>query len=154
MYSTLASFDHVFLSNPRIKLTFVQYQSCRSFLPLQLLFWPNFKIQYEFWAFFSENRVKPFQTRPYLTRSPAMRYLHPCWWMPQRRRLHVSRAGEPHALCELLIFCNITNKIRKHTDTIVAYTQEYSWVSYPLSNVSTLSTGSGSSKDIHTCVGG
>ena len=39
------------------------------------------------------------------------------------------------------------NKIRKHTDTA-----EYSRVSYPLRNVSTLSTGSGSSKDTHAGV--
>ena len=44
-------------------------------------------------------------------------------------------------------FCNVTNKIRKRTDTAVAFTQEYSRVSYPLRNVSTLSIGSGSSKD-------
>ena len=41
----------------------------------------------------------------------------------------------------LLVFCNVTNKIRKRTDTDVAFTQEYSRVSYPLENVSTLSTG-------------
>ena len=39
-------------------------------------------------------------------------------------------------------------------DTAVAFTQEYSRVSYPLGNVSTLSTGSGSSKDTHAGVGG
>ena len=53
----------------------------------------------------------------------------------------------------LLVLCNVTNKIRKHTDTAVAFTQEYSRVSYPLRNVSTLSTGSVSSKDTHTDVG-
>ena len=52
----------------------------------------------------------------------------------------------------LLVLCNVTNKIRKHTDTAVAFTQEYSRVSYPLRNVSTLSTGSGSSKDTHAGV--
>ena len=45
------------------------------------------------------------------------------------------------------------NKIRKRTDTAVAFTQEYSRVSYPLGNVSALSTGSGSSKDTHAGVG-
>ena len=54
----------------------------------------------------------------------------------------------------MLVLCNITNKIRKRTDTTVAFNQEYSRVSYPLRNVSTLSTGSGSSKDTHTGVGG
>src|SRR6185312_10098697 len=39
----------------------------------------------------------------------------------------------------MLVFCNITNKIRKRTDTVVAFTQKYSRVSYPLGNVSTLS---------------
>ena len=38
----------------------------------------------------------------------------------------------------LLVFCNDTNKIRKRTDTAVAFTQEYSRVSYPLRNMSTL----------------
>ena len=42
----------------------------------------------------------------------------------------------------MLVFCNITNKIRKRTDTAVAFTQEYSNVSYPLGNVSTLPMGS------------
>ena len=51
-----------------------------------------------------------------------------------------------------MVFCNVTNKIRKRTDTAVAFTQEYSRVSYPLRNVSTLSTGSGSSKDTHAGV--
>ena len=49
----------------------------------------------------------------------------------------------------LLVLCNITNKIRKRMDTAVAFTQEYSRISYPLRNVSTLSTGSGSSKNAH-----
>ena len=52
----------------------------------------------------------------------------------------------------LLVLCNVTNKIHKHTDTAVAFTQEYSRVSYPLGNVSALSTGSGSSKDTHASV--
>ena len=47
----------------------------------------------------------------------------------------------------LLVFCNVTIKIRMRMDTTVAFTQEYSRVLYPLRNVSTLSTGSGSSKD-------
>ena len=50
----------------------------------------------------------------------------------------------------LLVLCNVTNKIRKRTDTVIAFTQEYSKVSYSLRNVSTLSTGSGSSKGTHT----
>ena len=44
------------------------------------------------------------------------------------------------------------DQIRKRTDTAVAFTQEYSRVSYPLRNVNTLSTGSGSSKDTHAGV--
>ena len=51
----------------------------------------------------------------------------------------------------MLVLCNVTNKIRRRTDTPVAFTQEYSRVSYPLGNVSTLSTGSGSSKDTRWC---
>ena len=44
---------------------------------------------------------------------------------------------------QVLVFCNVTNKICKRTDTAVAFTQEYSRVSYSLGNVSTLPTGSG-----------
>ena len=51
-----------------------------------------------------------------------------------------------------MVLCNVTNKIRKCTDTAVAFTQEYSRVSYPLRNVSTLSIGSGSFKDTHAGV--
>ena len=54
----------------------------------------------------------------------------------------------------LLVFCNVTIKIRMRMDTTVAFTQEYSRVLYPLRNVSTLSMGSGSFKDTHTCVEG
>ena len=39
-------------------------------------------------------------------------------------------------------------------DSAVALTQEYSRVSYPLRNVSTLSMGSDSSKDTHIGIGG
>ena len=42
-------------------------------------------------------------------------------------------------ISQVLVLCNVTNKIRKRTDTVVAFTQEYSRVSYPLENVSTLS---------------
>jgi hypothetical protein len=51
----------------------------------------------------------------------------------------------------LLVLCNVPNKICKRTDTAIAFTQKYSRVSYPLRNVSTLSMGSGSSKDTHWC---
>src|SRR6185312_2757021 len=52
----------------------------------------------------------------------------------------------------LLVLCNVMNRIYKRTDTAVAFTQDYSRVSYPLRNMSTLSTGSGSSKDTHAGV--
>ena len=54
----------------------------------------------------------------------------------------VSPATAPESL---LVFC-------KRTDTVVAFTQEYSRVSYPLRNVSTLSTGSGYQRT-HWCGG-
>ena len=38
---------------------------------------------------------------------------------------------------QVLVLCNVTNKIRKRTDSAVAFTQEYSRVLYPLRNVST-----------------
>jgi hypothetical protein len=52
---------------------------------------------------------------------------------------------------QVLVLCSIMNKICKRTNTAVAFTQEYSGVSYPLRNMSTLSTGSASSKDTHWC---
>ena len=52
----------------------------------------------------------------------------------------------------VLVFCNVTNKIRKRTDTAVVFTQEYSRVLYALRNVSTLSMGLVSSKDTHVDV--
>ena len=61
-------------------------------------------------------------------------------------------APERSVLTRVFVFCNVTNKIRKRTDTVVAFTQEYSRVSYPLRNVSTLSMGLGSSKDTHAGV--
>ena len=51
----LAVFDRVFLPNQSLKSTFAQNKSCRSSLPLQLLFWPNFKFQYEIWSFGRSN---------------------------------------------------------------------------------------------------
>jgi len=42
-----AMFDPIFLNDPNLKSTFAQKQSCRASLPLQLLFWPNFKLLYE-----------------------------------------------------------------------------------------------------------
>ena len=40
------------------------------------------------------------------------------------------RAVPLHVQCLVFVFCNVTNKIRKRTDTTVAFTQEYSRVSY------------------------
>ena len=58
----LAVFEHIFLSNPSSKSTFVQQQSCGSSLPLQLLFWPNFMFLYENlsfeWSKLSKKSVK------------------------------------------------------------------------------------------------
>ena len=50
---------------------------------------------------------------------------------------------------KMLVLCNVTNKIRKRTDTAVTFTQECSGVSYPQRNVSILSKGLGSSKGTH-----
>ena len=40
-------FARVFLPDSGLESTFAQNKSCRFFLPLQLLFWPNFKLPYE-----------------------------------------------------------------------------------------------------------
>ena len=51
-------FDPVFLDDPNLKSTFAQNESCRSSLPPQLLFWPNFKFLYQI---LSSNRSKSSQ---------------------------------------------------------------------------------------------
>ena len=55
-------FDRVFVSDPSFKSTFAKKQSCRSSLPLQLLFWPNFMFQCKIWSFgrsnFDQNHIK------------------------------------------------------------------------------------------------
>ena len=47
----LAVFDLVFVLDPSSKSTSAQNESCSSYFPLQLLFWPNFKLLYEIWTF-------------------------------------------------------------------------------------------------------
>ena len=49
--SIVAELNHSFLPNPQPESTFAQNQSCRSSLPLQLLFWPNFKFLCEVLSF-------------------------------------------------------------------------------------------------------
>ena len=58
-------------------------------------------------------------------------------------------------VCLQILFVTLqsTNKLSGAEEIAVAFTQEYSRVSYPLGNVGTLSKGSGSSKDTHTGVG-
>ena len=77
---------------------------------------------------------------------------------PRQRGMHSVKEAdlEPvgDGIAPVLVLCNVTNKIRKRTDTAVAFIQEYSGVLYPLRNVSTLPTGSSSSTDTHTGVGG
>ena len=62
---------------------------------------------------------------------------------------------EPELVDSVLTFPSgyDTNKLSGAEEIAVAFTQEYSRVSYPLGNVGTLSKGSGSSKDTHTGVG-
>ena len=90
------------------------------------------------YAFLHNNRAPPVIISDKLTESET------------RRSLQFWRSTDPSSgtLCRtwrglVLVLCNITNKIRKSTDTAVAFTQEYSRVSYPLGNVSTLPTGLG-----------
>ena len=47
----------------------------------------------------------------------------------------------------LLVFGNANRKIRKHMDTAVAFTQEYSKVSISMGNAKCTNQGSRSSKD-------
>src|SRR6185312_9899289 len=51
----LAVFVYVYLLNPSSKSTFVQNKSCKSSLPLQLLFWSNLKLLYENLSFRRSN---------------------------------------------------------------------------------------------------
>ena len=48
-------FDPIFLIDQSLKSTFAQKQSCRFSLPLQLLFWPNFKFLYQILSFGRSN---------------------------------------------------------------------------------------------------
>ena len=48
-------FDLVFVLDLSSKSTSAQNESYRSFNPLQLLFWPNFKLLYEIWSFSGSN---------------------------------------------------------------------------------------------------
>ena len=48
-------FDLVFVLDPSLKSIFAKNESCRSFNPLQLLFWPNFMLPYEIWSFSGSN---------------------------------------------------------------------------------------------------
>ena len=75
-------FDRVFLPDPGLKSTFAQNKSCRPSIPLQLLFWPNFKFLYESlsfgWSNASKNRskfVEPHCSSPVLVTVLARR---PC----------------------------------------------------------------------------
>src|SRR6185503_6950018 len=54
----LAVFDLVFVLDLSSKSTSAQNESCRSFNPLQLLFWPNFMFPYEIWSFNWSNSGK------------------------------------------------------------------------------------------------
>ena len=48
-------FNRVLLHDPSLKSTSAQNKSCTSYYPLQLLFWPNFKLLYEIWSFSGSN---------------------------------------------------------------------------------------------------
>ena len=54
----LAVFDPVFLLDSSLESTFAQNKSCRSYRPLQLLFWQNFIFQCKIWSFGRSNSAK------------------------------------------------------------------------------------------------
>ena len=82
-------FALVFLPNPSFESIFAQKQICRSFLPLQLLFWPNFKFLYGIlsfnWSMSGQISVKTITVlhSSSLCRRP---------YRDDRRRLHASHA--------------------------------------------------------------
>ena len=80
-------FDYVFLPNPSLKSTFAQNESCRSSVPLQLLFWPNFKLLYKNLSFGWSNSNQ-FQSNE-LTVPPCTSTMLAA---TDCRRLHASRA--------------------------------------------------------------
>ena len=88
----LAVFDHIFLPDQSLKSTFAQNKSCRSSLPLQFLFWPNFKFLYEILSF---NRSKLSQNQSnvvtvHLLCSPVHRTPPIPRSARRRQRLHAS----------------------------------------------------------------
>ena len=91
----LATFDLVFLPNPSLKSTFVQNKSCRSSLPLQLLFWPNFKFLYQSLSFgrsnASKNRSKFIELHYFAPVLATVSPRRPCrrLW-PSARLVHAS----------------------------------------------------------------
>ena len=78
-----------------IKTTFIQYQCCRSFLPLLLLFWPNFKLLYEDLSFgrSRSESVLP-KTRRFRVCKPEVPVLR-----PKTRRFRFRKPEVPVLLC-------------------------------------------------------
>ena len=70
-------FDLVFVLDPSLKSTSAQNESCRSFNPLQLLFWPNFMLPYEIWSFSGSNWSQNHSNES-TVRAPAF----PLWRSP------------------------------------------------------------------------
>jgi hypothetical protein len=89
----LAVFDRVFLSDLGLKSTFAQNESCRSSLPLQLLFWPNFKFLYQILRFgWSNVSQKTVKIKHCVSLYSTVLGAHTA---TDRRRLHASAVGDP-----------------------------------------------------------
>ena len=117
-------FIYIFLLDPSLKSTFAQKQSCRSSLPLQLLFWPNFKFLYEILSFIrsksSPNQSNGFTVPPCGVTVSPMPILRPTTGDDTRRPSRRTSASErarsypsptprsPFLLIPLLSFFQLT----------------------------------------------
>jgi len=110
--------DLVFVFDLSSKSISAQNESCRSFLPLQLLFWPNFKFLYEILSFIGSNRVK--------NRSKSITVLLPVLHC-DRTRAH---AGDRHTAGDLHVSRAPANLSLRTTPSLSAH--EASSISPPL----------------------
>ena len=120
------------------------WHRCRGMVDV-VIFEPSLPVYLTFYFFFYAFLLpwKTFLSKTIIKANHSFQLWTPPWLY--------SYGSGTNLLGILLVFCNITNKIRKHTDTAVPFTQEYSRVSYPLGNMSTLPTGSGCPRT-HTLV--
>ena len=111
-------FDLVFVLDLSSKSISTQNESCRSFIPLQLLFWPKFMFPYEKlsfgWSKLGQNSLKPTVVSLFVTVSAPIPRRPPA--TPR-----VARAGDPHhPRCVALIRSRALEASRPHLFSFLA----------------------------------